>query len=135
MGLLEGVVQKMAAEVEPFGMRCSILILGHFRTEWLSAENCVWKGERCLPEYEELDDLVEGIIEQGHGTQVGDPEKAAALIVQAVRGEGRCEGLELPLRLPVGPDAFEDVRRYCQELLKVCERWEGVSSETSFLES
>ncbi|KAJ5709052.1 hypothetical protein N7493_010386 [Penicillium malachiteum] len=132
--LLESMVQKMACEVEPFGVRCCVLIFGHYRTNHLSSENCVCSGRKRIPEYEELDILVQKIIKEGHGTQIGDPVKAARFIVDAVRGEGLCLGKELPMRLPVGSDAFVEVRNHCQEVLKICDEWEEIASKTSFLE-
>ncbi|KAJ5723750.1 hypothetical protein N7488_001785 [Penicillium malachiteum] len=132
--LLESVVQKMACEVEPFGVRCCVLVFGHYRTSRLSSENCVCSGRKTIPEYEELDILVQKIIKEGHGTQIGDPVKAAGFIVDAVRREGLCVGKELPMRLPVGPDAFVAVRNHCQEVLKICDEWEEIASKTIFLE-
>ncbi|KAJ5735706.1 uncharacterized protein N7483_000831 [Penicillium malachiteum] len=132
--LLESIVQKMAGEVGPFGVRCCVLVFGHYRTNHLSPENCVSSGRKTIPEYEELDNLVQKILKEGHGTQIGDPVKAAGLTVDAVRGEGSCVGKELPMRLPLGPDAFAAMRGHCQELLKICDEWEDIASKTSFLE-
>lgn len=133
-GLLEGIVQKMAGEIEPFGLRTSILIFGHFRTEIFSPENLKYSMPNQLPDYTELEDIIGDICNASHGTQAGDPDRACELVLEAVRGEGRCVGMQLPLRLPIGPDAFEVMREDCLARLKVCEEWEGITTETNIVE-
>jgi len=133
-GLLEGIVQKMAGEIAPFGIRTSILIFGHFRTEIFSPENLKYSMPHQLPDYTELEGLVGDICNASHGTQAGDPARACKLVVDAVRGEGWGVGVELPLRLPVGPDAFEVMREDCLARLKICEEWEGITTETNIVE-
>ncbi|KAJ5536591.1 hypothetical protein N7513_009777 [Penicillium frequentans] len=133
-GLLEGIVQKMASEIEPFGIRTSLLIFGHFRTGIFSPENLKYSMPNQLPDYMELEGLIGDICNGSHGTQAGDPERACELVVEAVRGEGRCAGMKLPLKLPIGPDAFQVIREDCLARLKVCDEWEGITTETNLVE-
>jgi hypothetical protein len=42
--------------------------------------------------------------------------------------------MELPLVLPIGRDAFEVLREDCLARLKVCEEWEGITTETNIIE-
>ncbi|EHA20232.1 hypothetical protein ASPNIDRAFT_136287 [Aspergillus niger ATCC 1015] len=110
-GLIEGMVPAFAMEVAPFNIRVSILTYGHFRTQVMAAG--VYDG--CL---------------DWNGNQPGDPRKGAELVVEAVKGEGGCKGMELPLRLPLGSDTFGIVRNSCEELLKVWDEWDGITSKT-----
>ncbi|KAJ5708021.1 hypothetical protein N7488_007822 [Penicillium malachiteum] len=132
-GLIEGLVPNMAVEVAPFGIRTSILVFGHFRTSLMSPENTQFSASDRQPvtEYEEINKLIKAGLGAQNGTQPGDPAKACELVVEAVRGEGRCAGKELPLRLPVGPDAFELIRSYSAAQAQLCADWDGITSETN----
>ncbi|KAJ6024243.1 hypothetical protein N7540_005040 [Penicillium herquei] len=131
-GLLEGIVPNLAVEVASFGIRTSILVFGHFRTELMSPENTKFRAPNLQPEYDELNRLIKAGLGAQNGTQPGNPTKACELVVEAVRGEGRCAGKELPLRLPVGADAFGFIRDNCAERLKLCDEWDGITSQTAF---
>ncbi|KAJ5712681.1 hypothetical protein N7493_009149 [Penicillium malachiteum] len=131
-GLIEGIVPNLAVEVASFGIRTSILVFGHFRTELMSPENTKFRAPNLQPEYDELNKLIKAGLGAQNGTQPGNPTKACELVVEAVRGEGRCQGKELPLRLPVGADAFGFIRDNCSERLKLCDEWDGITSQTNF---
>ncbi|KAJ5999255.1 hypothetical protein N7451_007065 [Penicillium sp. IBT 35674x] len=47
---------------------------------------------------------IKDLCKNGDGDQPGDPRKAADIIIEAVKGEGRCEGMALPPWLPLGAD-------------------------------
>ena len=82
-------------------------------------------------EYAEMSKLIKAHCDGADGNQPGDPNKAAALIVDAVRGEGKCEGRKLPAMLPLGPDGFQAVKNNCSEKLKICEEWEEIAAATN----
>ncbi|KAJ5645944.1 hypothetical protein N7490_002316 [Penicillium lividum] len=131
-GLIEGLVPNLAVEVASFGIRTSILTFGYFRTEVMSPENMKFGATNPQPEYEELNNLIKLGLSAQNGNQPGDPRKACELVIEAVRGEGRCAGKELPLRLPVGPDALSCIRASCTERLELCDEWDAISSQTDF---
>jgi hypothetical protein len=56
-------------------------------------------------------------------TQDGDPVKFVELVLDLVRGEGVAKGREMPFRLPIGSDAYEDIKGKCEETLKIMEEW------------
>ncbi|KAL3263815.1 hypothetical protein ABHI18_001358 [Aspergillus niger] len=129
-GLIEGMVPAFAMEVAPFNIRVSILTYGHFRTQVMAAGVIQDRNPTRLPEYEKLNQEVYDGCLDWNGNQPGDPRKGAELVVEAVKGEGRCKGMELPLRLPLGSDTFGIVRNSCEELLKVWDEWDGITSKT-----
>ncbi|CAI7589941.1 unnamed protein product [Penicillium glandicola] len=131
-GLLECIVPILALETASFGIRTSLLTFGHFRTEVFAPGNIKFRAPNLLPVYEELNKLIEGGCAATNGSQLGDPKKACELVVEAVRGEGRCAGKELPLRLPIGADAFREIRANCVEKMRLCDEWDGITSETDF---
>ena len=59
-----------------------------------------------------------------HGTQEGDPAKAAAAIDAALRAE------TTPLRLQLGADSVELVRAHAEQLLKDLRTWESLALNT-----
>lgn len=64
----------------------------------------------------------------GAGTQRGDPTKAAAKIIDFVTEPGR----ELPLRLAVGDDAFENLKAFHLAQLADMETFKTWSVGTDF---
>ncbi|PWY87111.1 short-chain oxidoreductase [Aspergillus sclerotioniger CBS 115572] len=130
-GLIEGVVPHLALEIAPFNLRTSILTYGHFRTPVMEPGHVHNRAPNPLPDYVEMNTQMVAGLEAWSLNQPGDPRKAADLVVEAVRAEGRCEGKELPLRLPVGLDTFDYVRKDCEEKMQILGEWEGVSSETN----
>ncbi|RAL04146.1 short-chain oxidoreductase [Aspergillus ibericus CBS 121593] len=130
-GLIEGVVPNLALEVAPFNLRVSILTYGHFRTPVMEPGHIHHRAPKRLPEYEETNQQIQNGCADWSLNQPGDPRKAAELVVEAVRGEGRCEGRELPIRLPVGADTFEIVRKSCEEKMEILKEWEGIGSQTN----
>ena len=129
-GLIEGLVPNLAQEVASFGIRTSILVFGFFRTQLFSPEKTKFAAPNPQPVYDELKGLIKSGLAAQHGNQAGDPYKACELVIEAVKGEGRCAGKELPLRLPVGSDAFGFIRSNCQERLQLCDEWESITSQT-----
>ncbi|PWY70646.1 short-chain oxidoreductase [Aspergillus eucalypticola CBS 122712] len=124
-GMIEGMVPVLATEVAPFNIRVSILTYGHFRTQVMAPGVIQYRNPNRLSEYEDES-------ASWSGNQPGDPRKGAELVVEAVKGEGRCKGMELPLRLPLGSDTFGIVRNTCQDLMRVWDQWYGVTSRTDF---
>ncbi|KAJ5784176.1 uncharacterized protein N7503_009388 [Penicillium pulvis] len=131
-GLIEGMVPNLATEIALFGIRTSILVTGHFRTKLMDPANMRFRAPNPQSEYNEINKLINAGLAAQNGTQPGDPRKACELVVEAVRGEGRCAGKELPLRLPLGSDAFKYIRENCAERLQLCDTWDGIMSQTDY---
>ncbi|KAJ6035838.1 hydroxybutyrate dehydrogenase [Penicillium herquei] len=131
-GLLEAVVPNLALELAAFGIRTSLLTYGYFRTEVMNPGNFHSRTPRPLPEYEELRGLVVAGCAAANHNQQGDPAKAATVVVKAVKGMGKFEGKQLPLRLPIGKDAIAAMRKACEERLTICDEFEGLVDQTDF---
>ncbi|KAL4891297.1 hypothetical protein BDV59DRAFT_203739 [Aspergillus ambiguus] len=130
--LLEGVVANMATEIEPFGLRTSLLIPGYFRTSVFTPGNIHLDGTpNSLPEYAEVKKSIREFCGGIDGTQPGDPRKAVDLVIEAVRGEGRCVGKQLPFWLPLGEDGFQTVEEHCRKKLEICEEWKELGTATN----
>src|SRR5580704_11443479 len=120
---IEGMSEALAQEVAPFGIKVLIVEPGNFRT------NLLGSGTRHMPVIEAYRATVGGtreFVTGMHGTQAGDPLKAAAAIDKALNAE------PTPLRLQLGEDAVGAVRQYAQALLADLEAWQAVGADTKF---
>jgi NAD(P)-dependent dehydrogenase (short-subunit alcohol dehydrogenase family) len=120
---IEGVSEALAQEVAPFGIKVLIVEPGNFRT------NLLGSGTRHMPMIDAYRATVGGtreFVSGMHGTQAGDPLKAAAAIDRAINAE------RTPLRLQLGEDAVGAVRGHAQALLADLDVWHAVGADTQF---
>jgi NAD(P)-dependent dehydrogenase (short-subunit alcohol dehydrogenase family) len=120
---IEGVSEALAQEVAPFGVKVLIVEPGQFRT------NLAGAGMRHMPVLEAYRAVIAGTREFArsmHGTQEGDPRRAAAAI------ETVLEAPNTPLRLQLGADAVDAVRSHSEALLKDLAAWEDLARSTGF---
>lgn len=66
------------------------------------------------------------MVEGGDGTQPGDPAKAAAAVLAALRAE------RTPLRLPLGDDAVTAVLGHLDQVREDVVAWEKRTRATAF---
>ena len=52
------------------------------------------------------------------------------IILDLVRSEGVAKDKEVPFRLPLGIDVFDDMKAKCEETLSLLEDWRGVIRST-----
>jgi NAD(P)-dependent dehydrogenase (short-subunit alcohol dehydrogenase family) len=115
---LEGMSEALAQEVAPFGIKVLIVEPGAFRTNFAA------DALKYMPAIDAYQSIVGGTRDftRGmHGTQDGDPYKAAHAIERALRAE------TTPLRLQLGADAVMSVRAHAEQLLKDLAVWEKVA--------
>ncbi|MGF6660307.1 NAD(P)-dependent dehydrogenase (short-subunit alcohol dehydrogenase family) [Paraburkholderia atlantica] len=121
---IEGLSESLAQELHPFGIGVTLVEPGGFRTNFAGG-SLKW-SENELPDYSETVGQMRRYMSSYHGTQAGDPAKAAEAIVRAVSADAP------PLRLPLGPDAVEVVRKKLASVQDNLETWLEVSSSTNF---
>ncbi len=117
---LEGVSEALAQEMKPFGVKVLIVEPGNFRTNLLGAT-------KPMPVIDAYRDTVGGtreFVTGMHGTQAGDPLRAAAAIDAALAAD------PTPLRLALGRDAIDAIRSHAETLLADLEAWEAVGADT-----
>lgn len=118
---LEGVSEALAAELKPLGIKVLIVEPGNFRT------NLAGANMRHMPELDAYRGSVGGtrqFAHDMHGTQEGDPAKAAAAIEAALNADNT------PLRLQLGADAVDAVRAHALTLLADLDAWETLARGT-----
>ncbi|MGN6150987.1 MAG: oxidoreductase [Lysobacteraceae bacterium] len=120
---LEGLSEALAQEVAPFGIKVLIVEPGAFRTSFAG------DALRRMPVLEAYRDGIgatRAFADGMHGTQAGDPMRAAAAIEAALAADAA------PLRLALGGDAVDAIRDHAEGLLRDLAAWEAVSRDTGF---
>jgi NAD(P)-dependent dehydrogenase (short-subunit alcohol dehydrogenase family) len=107
---LEGWMEALTGEVEPFGIRTMIVEPGFFRTELLTAESTTF-GELSIDDYDEARAEVNAFWASMNGKQAGDPAKLARALVQLA------DSTEPPLRWAAGEDVVGGVEDKARLLL------------------
>lgn len=119
---LEGLSEALADEVGAFGIKVLIVEPGTFRTGVFSAGSA--SAETTV--YADSVGKTRQMIQNGDGQQPGDPAKAAAAILRALKAE------RIPLRLPLGADAYDMIDRHLESVRGELEEWRAVIRDTAF---
>jgi NAD(P)-dependent dehydrogenase (short-subunit alcohol dehydrogenase family) len=111
--------------VAPFGIWVTVVNPGSFRTEFLSNRS-VLRTSRSIDDYAVTSGrAVDGLLTKD-GQQLGDPDRGATAIMEAVESD------DPPLNLVLGSDALDRARgridRFEQDLI----RWESLTLSTDF---
>jgi NAD(P)-dependent dehydrogenase (short-subunit alcohol dehydrogenase family) len=120
---LEGLTQTLQDEVAQFGIRTLIVEPGAFRTG-LFRSDAAYQSQ-AMPEYADTVGPTREYVSGGHGSQPGDPAKAAQAILTALEAE------DPPLRLVLGTDAIGNIRARLEQLTAELARWEEVGAHTA----
>ncbi|MFP3606477.1 oxidoreductase [Paraburkholderia sp. SIMBA_053] len=121
---LEGLSDALRKEVEPLGIKVMVVEPGAFRTDF--AGRSLQQAKASIPDYAATAGPRRKENDRTHGTQPGDPVRAAAAIVKAVTGE------RLPSRLLLGRDAIKTVTAELGARLREIEDWKELSASTDF---
>jgi len=118
---LEGWMESLRHEVEPFGIRTTIVEPGFFRTELLTSDSTAY-AELSIEDYAEQTAQTRPAWEGMSGQQTNDPAKLAAALVSVVNEEPP------PLRWVAGADALGAVEQKAKELLAQVDAYRELSS-------
>ncbi|QEC46422.1 SDR family NAD(P)-dependent oxidoreductase [Baekduia soli] len=121
---LEALTGSLRKEVEPLGISAVIVEPGAFRTDF--AGRSLAQSAEAIDDYAETAGLRRIENDSTHGTQQGDPAKAAEAIIEAVQSD------DPPLMLVLGPDALGLFRSAMAALEADLDAWEATSAGTSF---
>ena len=124
---LEGLTETLRDEVEGFGIRTLIVEPGAFRTG-LFRRDAAYESA-AMPEYAPTVGATRDYVRGNHGTQPGDPAKAASAILAAL------DAPDPPLRLVLGADAIGNVRNRLGRLAAELDAWEPTGRDTAIDDS
>jgi len=119
---VEGLSQAVAAEVERFGIKITVVEPGFFRTDLLDAKNVRWPSHS-IEDYA-VDGNVQATWSAYDGTQRGDPEKLGRALVQIA-------GMKNPPRqFHAGSDALAVIKPALEARLREIEEFAKLSEST-----
>ena len=118
---LEGWMESLRFEIEPFGIHTTIVEPGFFRTELLTKESTAY-ADLSIDDYAERTAETRPAWEAMNGKQPQDPVKLAEALI-AVIGQK-----QPPLRWVAGADAVETVEQKAYELLAQVDAYRDLSS-------
>jgi NAD(P)-dependent dehydrogenase (short-subunit alcohol dehydrogenase family) len=118
---LEGWMESIRFEIEPFGIRTTIVEPGFFRTDLLEEASTIW-AELSIDDYAERTAQTKPAWQAMSGQQSNDPAKLAEALVTLV-DSGRP-----PLRWVAGADALPTAEKKARELLAQIEAHRDLSA-------
>jgi NAD(P)-dependent dehydrogenase (short-subunit alcohol dehydrogenase family) len=120
---VEGFSEVLAREMEPLGVKVTIIEPGGFRTDFAGASTTLRAGR---PEYASTVGAAALFQRDYNGKQPGDPAKAASVIMQVAAME------DPPLRLLLGSDAVRAVEQADLAKMEADRLWRELSVSTDF---
>jgi NAD(P)-dependent dehydrogenase (short-subunit alcohol dehydrogenase family) len=121
---LEALTLSLRKEVAPLGITALVVEPGAFRTDF--AGRSLTQSAEPIADYAETAGKRRKEHDTVHGTQPGDPAKAAAALIDVV------ESGDAPYMLLLGNDASDAFRAALDALRKDVDTWESVSRSTDF---
>ncbi|MBK3566422.1 MULTISPECIES: SDR family oxidoreductase [unclassified Streptomyces] len=107
---VEGWMESLRYDVEPYGIRTTVVEPGFFRTELLVDASTTWP-EPTIDDYAERTTATVAAWKSMNGQQTGDPAKLARALLTIAAQENP------PLRFVAGADAIESVEAKARDLL------------------
>ena len=120
---LEGLCEGLAAEVAHLGIHVVIVEPGPFRTDF-TGRSVRWADP--IDDYRSVLGPAKEQFLAMHGTQPGDPVRAARAVIAATRME------KPPLRLPLGAGAVDRIRERLQLRLREVDTVESLGRPTDY---
>src|SRR6059036_148907 len=122
---LEGWMQSLQAEIEPFGIDTIIVNPGFFRTELLTPESTNY-AEHPIEDYNERRAQQMQFWKSANGQQSGDPAKLAQALITISNQE------KPPRRFIAGADAIGTAEQVVATLQQQIDAFRGLSTSLAF---
>lgn len=123
-GALEGISGALAKEVAPLGISVTAVEPGAFRTDF--AGRSLQQSASAIADYADTAGRRRKENDTTHGTQAGDPARAARVLIDAVEAE------HPPAFLLLGPDAVTAYDRAATAQRAEVDAWRERSTSTDF---
>lgn len=122
---IEGWMESIASELEPFGVKTMMVEPGFFRTELLGPDSTQW-AELSIDDYAETTKATVAAWSGMNGKQGGDPAKLADALVKLGGSE------KPPLRFIAGADAVQAAEAKANTLLSQANAYRDLSSSLDY---
>ena len=120
---VEGFSESLSKEVEPLGIKVTIVEPGGFRTDFAGSSTELREGR---PEYDATVGATVRFQRDYDGKQPGDPIKAARALLHIASLS------EPPLRLLLGNDAYNAAEKHTTQMLASDRGWKDLSISTDW---
>jgi NAD(P)-dependent dehydrogenase (short-subunit alcohol dehydrogenase family) len=118
---IDGWMESLAAEIEPFGIHTTVVNPGFFRTELLTQESTNY-AETSIADYAERSAAMREFFEGMNGKQSGDPAKLAQALLTIADLE------QPPFRFIAGADAIAQAETTLDERQQQVDAYRDLSS-------
>ncbi|HKX26428.1 MAG TPA: oxidoreductase [Blastocatellia bacterium] len=122
---VEGLSEALADELNPLGIKVTIVEPGYFRTDFLDSQSLMVSPIR-IDDYTETAGATREKAKSVNHNQPGDPAKLAAAIVDLAGNS------EAPLRMPFGSDTVAAIEAKNAFVVSELTKWRSVSVSTDF---
>jgi NAD(P)-dependent dehydrogenase (short-subunit alcohol dehydrogenase family) len=121
---VEGLSGSLHGELAPLGISVTVVEPGAFRTDF--AGRSLTQSGTTIGDYADTAGRRRKEHDTAHGTQAGDPARAAVAIIDAVEAD------EPPAFLLLGTDALTNYRRVAQMRAAEITKWETLTAGTDY---
>jgi NAD(P)-dependent dehydrogenase (short-subunit alcohol dehydrogenase family) len=118
---VDGWMESLAPEVEPFGIHTTVVNPGFFRTELLTKESTNY-APASIADYAERNAAMRELYESTNGKQPGDPAKLARALLTIAEQD------QPPFRFIAGADAIEQAEAKLAERQQQIDAYRDLSS-------
>ena len=125
-----GISEGMRQELEPFGIKVTVIEPGYFRTGFLNAGAKV-VSEKQLKEYDESTvGQVRAKLDETDNHQPGDVIKGSKVLIDILTRTGLAEGKEVPIRVALGSDSPTVIRDKLKRTEALLDEWDPITTNT-----
>lgn len=121
---VEGMSDALSKEVAPLGIKVIVVEPGAFRTDF--AGRSLTGAPTEISDYKETAGKRRKENDHTHGTQPGNPQKAAQVLINVAESEN------VPFHLLLGTDAINLTRSELETQIGELEDWKGISLSTDY---
>ena len=125
---VSGLSESMSEELKEFGIKVCTVEPGYFRSNFLGGD--AKKVSSNLIEDYNGSAVRKGIelMDAVNGKQPGDIKKGAKVMIDVLT---EATGKSVPMRLVLGQDASEAIRKKCNETIAILDEWKEISYSTN----
>ncbi len=120
---VEGFSESLSKEIEPLGIKVTIIEPGGFRTDFAGSSTALSEGRA---EYDSTVGASVRFQRSYNGKQPGDPAKAAAALLHVASLS------EPPLRLLLGSDSYAAAEKSAVDKIESDRNWKDLSLSTDY---
>lgn len=122
---VHGFTESLSAEVAAFGIHATVVSPGYFRTNFLEGSSLA-TPKNAIEDYKAVRDVQAAHENDINNNQPGDPDKAAAVMIEVA------SMAQPPLHLFLGPDSYNLAELKIQAVQKDLESVRQIATATNF---